>query len=255
MVTYEIPAVGALVIDAISRKRRGLMQALILAAGYGARLHNASAGSPKGLLTIGGRPILDRQIEMLHSFGISDICIVTGYKAILFESRYKANVCYRFNPFFNCSNNIISFMFARDWMMSDLVVLYADLIYEDKILEASIACPAAIGLSVDRATVAPGHALVTLQDNWVRNIDKALDPADADARFVGIAKFSRQGVADLLPEIERAARYGMIDQYYTIAIQSLLTQGYRVAPIDVTGRRWMEIDDPQDLARARLEWD
>jgi choline kinase len=58
----------------------------------------------------------------------------------------------------------------------------------------------------------------------------------------------------MLPEIESAAKAGKIDQYYIVGATSLMTRGYPVAPIDISGRRWLEIDVPEDLERAHREW-
>ncbi len=230
------------------------MKALILAAGYGSRLQSVSEALPKGLVRVGGRPLLDRQIDLLQARGVERICIVTGYEHALIEQRYGQRVDYRYNPFFRDANNMVSFLFARDWIDDDVIVLYADLLYAPEILDAACRSPARLGLLVDSSAIEPGHALVSIRDGLIRKIDRLLAPGEADARFIGIAKLTRQGVADLLPEIENAAKAGRIDQYYTVGMAQLMARGYPVTPIDVTGRRWLEIDSPADLIRARAEW-
>ena len=61
------------------------MKALILAAGLGTRLAPITNDRPKSLVPVNGKPILMKQIENLHENGITDITIVSGYKAEILE--------------------------------------------------------------------------------------------------------------------------------------------------------------------------
>ena len=54
-------------------------QAIILAAGEGQRLRPFTAGRPKVMLKVGGKPVLEYVIEALRDSGIRDIVIVSGY--------------------------------------------------------------------------------------------------------------------------------------------------------------------------------
>lgn len=53
--------------------------AVILAAGLSSRLAPISFEKPKGLLTVRGEVLIERQIRQLRAVGISDITIVVGY--------------------------------------------------------------------------------------------------------------------------------------------------------------------------------
>ncbi len=59
--------------------------AIILAAGTSSRFLPLSQEVPKGLLEVKGEVLVERQIRQLREAGIDDICIVTGYKASMFE--------------------------------------------------------------------------------------------------------------------------------------------------------------------------
>lgn len=230
------------------------MKALILAAGYGSRLGDATDGMPKGFIEIGGRPILDRQIEILESCGVTRVCLATGYRFEEFEKRYGSRVDYRYNPFWDKGNNMVSFLFARDWIDESFVCMYADLLYEPEIIKAALAATSDIALVVDRSAIEAGHALVTVESGSIRQVGTHVQPENAYARFIGVAKFSAQGARDLLPEVEAAAKAGQLDKYYVVGVQRLMDRGYPVEPVDISGKRWMEIDFPADLDRARREW-
>lgn len=55
------------------------MKAVIIAGGRGERLGSLIKDIPKPMIEIGGKPVLEHQIELLRSYGIKDIYILTGY--------------------------------------------------------------------------------------------------------------------------------------------------------------------------------
>lgn len=57
------------------------MKAVIMAGGQGTRLRSISEDLPKPMVPVLGKPILQYQIEGLRENGITDITIMTGYKA------------------------------------------------------------------------------------------------------------------------------------------------------------------------------
>ena len=56
------------------------MQAVILAGGKGTRLQDRLGGRPKPLIEVGGKPLLQRQIETLVEQNFSDILILVNHK-------------------------------------------------------------------------------------------------------------------------------------------------------------------------------
>lgn len=55
------------------------MKAFILAAGYGKRMRPLTDATPKPLLTVGGKPLIQYHLERLQQAGITDIVINTAY--------------------------------------------------------------------------------------------------------------------------------------------------------------------------------
>ena len=56
------------------------MKAIILAAGRGSRMGNLTDESPKCLVELRARPLLEWQLMAIREAGIDDIAIVNGYK-------------------------------------------------------------------------------------------------------------------------------------------------------------------------------
>ncbi|MGE0599157.1 MAG: NDP-sugar synthase [Dehalococcoidia bacterium] len=61
-------------------------QAVLLAAGRGVRLGALTEAFPKGMLDVGGEPIIHRIIGGLAAAGIADLTIVTGHYAEVLET-------------------------------------------------------------------------------------------------------------------------------------------------------------------------
>ena len=74
-----------------------MMKALILAAGLGTRLAPITDHCPKSMVPVNGKPILIKQIENLHQNGVTDITIVSGYKAEVLEREDTYGRTIRFN--------------------------------------------------------------------------------------------------------------------------------------------------------------
>lgn len=55
------------------------MRAVIMAGGKGTRIARIAGDVPKPMIRIGGKPILERQIDNLRACGLTDITLVVGY--------------------------------------------------------------------------------------------------------------------------------------------------------------------------------
>ena len=64
------------------------MDAIILAAGEGARLKGWTSDKPKGMITLGNAPILEHIVQGLSKSGIQKINMVVGYRKNLVMSYF-----------------------------------------------------------------------------------------------------------------------------------------------------------------------
>ncbi|MEM2282450.1 MAG: sugar phosphate nucleotidyltransferase [Candidatus Hadarchaeales archaeon] len=65
------------------------MKAVVLAAGLGTRMRPLTFTRPKFLLPVGGKPALDRVIELLREAGLKEIGMVVGYGREMIQERYQ----------------------------------------------------------------------------------------------------------------------------------------------------------------------
>ena len=100
--------------------------AVILAAGAATRFVPLSLEQPKGLYSVNGQRLIDRQIEQLLEAGITDITLILGYKQEMFYYlREKYGVKFIINPSFLVKNNIESLRLAKE-IMGDTYVCSSD---------------------------------------------------------------------------------------------------------------------------------
>ena len=64
------------------------MKAVVLAAGKGTRMRELTQEIPKPMLRVHGKPILEHILEGLRDAGISDVFIVTGFRADVVEDYF-----------------------------------------------------------------------------------------------------------------------------------------------------------------------
>ena len=104
-------------------------RAVFIAAGFGSRLVPITLNTPKPLIKVKGKRIIDTLIDACLDAGIDDIYIVRGYLSEQFDILLKKYPMIKFieNDLYNESNNISSGMKARH-LLQNSYVFEADLL-------------------------------------------------------------------------------------------------------------------------------
>lgn len=114
-------------IDALEPYRA--KKAIFIAAGFGSRLVPVTLNTPKPLVRVNGKRIIDSLLDACLDAGISEIYIVRGYLAEQFDQLLYKYPMIKFleNPSYNETNNISSAMVAR-YLLQNAYVLESDLV-------------------------------------------------------------------------------------------------------------------------------
>lgn len=114
-------------VDALEPYR--VKRAVFIAAGFGSRLVPITLNTPKPLVRVGGKRIIDSLLDAVVAAGIEEIYVVRGYLAEQFDVLLKKYPNIRFieNPAYNEANNISSLECAR-FLLDNAYVLEADLV-------------------------------------------------------------------------------------------------------------------------------
>ncbi|MDG1144058.1 MAG: phosphocholine cytidylyltransferase family protein, partial [Burkholderiales bacterium] len=122
------------------------MKSLILAAGEGVRLRPFTLDRPKCLVEVNGVSLLDRQLAVMRSEGISDITLIGGYQS----EKLKVKKLKTFvNKDFSQTNMVWSLFCADELLHGDVVVAYGDIVYSRGILRSLLASRADIAIAID----------------------------------------------------------------------------------------------------------
>lgn len=107
-------------------------RAVFIAAGFGTRLVPVTLNTPKPLVRVHGKRIIDGLIDACLEADINEIYIVRGYLAEQFDQLLYKYPMIKFleNPVYNESNNISSSMCAR-YLLSNAYVFEADLLIKN----------------------------------------------------------------------------------------------------------------------------
>lgn len=111
-------------------------RAIIMAAGKGTRMQPVTLTTPKPLIEVGGKRMIDTVIEGLHSHGIREIYIVVGYLKEKFQPLIQQypGVTLVENPYYETCNNISSLYVVRDKIENAIILDGDQIIYDRSIL-------------------------------------------------------------------------------------------------------------------------
>lgn len=104
-------------------------RAIFIAAGFGSRMVPITLNTPKPLVRVHGKRIIDTLLDAVLEAGVEDIYIVRGYLGEQFDQLLYKYPMIKFldNPVYNEANNISSSMIARN-LLSNAYVFEADLL-------------------------------------------------------------------------------------------------------------------------------
>jgi choline kinase len=249
------------------------MRAIILAGGRGSRLNEFTENLPKGMLPLAGKSILERQIETLRASGITDISIVRGYQGDMINF---PGITYYDNFDWMNTNMVASLFSAREKLKrnDDVLVLYADLLYEQKVIEAIKKSNVTIGVVADTdwkpywerrlgSFLEDSESFVIGDDNKLVSLGISNPPSeDMHARYVGMIFLSKHILPTVCTFYDTHARKSWNDKWYTSPsfrfcymtdfIQGLIDEYQNVSVIPIQ-RGWMEFDTNDDYKNA-MKW-
>lgn len=119
-------------------KTNKVKRAIIMAAGKGERLRPITLTTPKPLVTVNGKRMIDSVIDSLHCNGIYEIYIVVGYLKEQFnqlKDKYDG-ITIIDNPYYETCNNISSLYMAREHLENTIILDGDQIIYNDEILSS-----------------------------------------------------------------------------------------------------------------------
>lgn len=237
------------------------MKCVILAAGISKRLRPLTATTPKCLLNIGSKTLLQRLVENALKAGCTEFCVVTGFKATkirnLLRSRFpKRSFLEIQNERFASTNNMYSLSLAKEFVgRSAFLLLDSDIVFSGELLPYFNGFERYYNRLAVRVRGLHDEEEVKVKINrWdqILQIGKEVSLRETYGESIGIGLFSSTAVLRLFRIIEQRIKAGPGKrEFYEAAFQQLIDLGTRLWAVDISDFPCAEIDTHEDLDHAR----
>lgn len=237
------------------------MRGIVLAAGEGRRLRPLTERMPKALLPVAGtRSILELALANLHEMAVTDVAVVVGHAAVrieelapALEEAYEMDLQLVFNDRATVWNNAYSLWLAREVYEQGALLINGDTVHppdvERRLLDAD---GTDLRLAIDtKKSLGEEEMKVHLDgtDGLLR-INKQLDPATAAGEYIGVTCIPSAAGPALTASLRRTWERDP-SLYYEDGFQDVVDQGGRVATTGIGEVAWVEVDDHDDLVKAK----
>ena len=239
------------------------MNAVILAAGISSRLKPLTDNTPKCLLKLGDKTILELAIDNIIANNITDVIIVTGYlqeqiKDFVSAKYSQLQVTYIYNEVYQSTNNIYSLWLTKEYVRDDeLLLMDCDIIFDKNIIAILLSSGYEDCLALKKHNVQDEEIKVKADDNGrVLEIGKEVPLKDAIGESIGIEKFGSVFLHKLFTILDRKILIDkQVNQFYEAAFQELVENRTDIFIVDTGDNICMEIDTLADLEAARtIHW-
>ena len=227
-------------------------RAVFIAAGFGSRLVPITLNTPKPLVRVHGKRIIDTLIDACLEAGINEIYIVRGYLAEQFDQLLYKYPMIRFleNPGYNEANNIGSAMVARD-LMRNAYVFEADLLVSNpKIIKKYHYHSDVLGIWKERT------------DDWCLTVDKDGNVDEEKVgglncyQMVGIYYLNDPDGAKFAGHIEEAFNApGGKERYWETVLNQVYRGEYKIEVLPCKDEDIVEIDTFRELKAIDQTYD
>ena len=183
-------------------------RAVIIAAGFGARLVPITLNTPKPLVRVKGKRIIDTLLDAIVAAGIEEIVIVRGYLGEQFDQLLYCypNITFIENPLYNEANNISSILAAKS-LLENAYVFEADLFLSNpRLVRRYEYTSSFLGIPVKTSadwcfTVKKGKILSQVSDG--RAVAESLSEGVTLYQEVGISYWTAEDGRRIKDDVER----------------------------------------------------
>jgi len=232
------------------------VKAIILAAGRGHRMGEATNDKPKCLTVFNGRTLLDWQLLAMRKAGINDVAIVRGY---LDEKLEKFSSTFFENPRWAETNMVRSLLCAEDWLAEfPCVISYSDIFYGVDVVRKLSECSKDVVISYDPSWLAlwshrfedplsDAETFVLGDNGIVREIgNRTTSIADIEGQYMGLLKFTPVGWSKISNYLKTLTELQIDQLDMTSLLSSLIVNEIDVYAVPVESA-WGEVDSEHDL--------
>lgn len=221
------------------------VDAVLMAGGKGERLRPLTEKTPKPLLPVGNKAIIDHNIDQLISFGIKHISVTVNYLKEQLEEHFKEPrnevqvICVREPKFLGTLGSI---RFVEFFYNETILVMNSDVFtninYEDFYLHF-MEHDADMSVAAVPYSVSIPYGILDLEEK--RDIKGLIEKPTYDYYANAGIYLIKKSALDLIPQ----------DTFFnaTDLIEALIAQNKKVIRFPLNGT-WIDIGNPQEYKRA-----
>ena len=238
---------GLVAIEDLLREDEIALQAVVMAGGQGTRLHPLTADTPKPMLPVGDRPLMERIIEQLSGAGIREVSVTTHYLADKITSHFGDGSQFGVRLNYVPEDELLGTAGGLSLMPTPetpLLVINGDILTQvdfRAMLAFNREQRAALTMAVRLYEVTVPYGVVDVDGALVRGVKEK--PTFRHFVSAGIYLLD-PAVHGLIP---RNRRFDMPD-----LIRGVLDAGQRVASFPIW-EYWRDIGQPQDYLAAQAD--
>lgn len=213
-------------------------QAVILAAGSRKELE-----MPSGLLSIGDKILLNRNVDILKNNGIEKIVIISGYKKEKFVSWNKhQNLYFVENQEYKWTGSMASLACAQEIIDDDFLLIEDDILIEENAIAQVLKHPERDCVLITNESGSGDEAFVEIQEGHLYKISKDFHQLNRiDGEMIGISKVSYDVFEQML-EIFACNQNPYVNYEYLLLD---IARTYDIGYVKLQNVVWAEIDTKQ----------
>jgi UDP-N-acetylglucosamine diphosphorylase / glucose-1-phosphate thymidylyltransferase / UDP-N-acetylgalactosamine diphosphorylase / glucosamine-1-phosphate N-acetyltransferase / galactosamine-1-phosphate N-acetyltransferase len=233
------------------------MQAVLLAAGEGARLQPITETRPKHLISLGGKPLLEHCLDSLKANGITEALIVTHYMGDKIRNYFGDGSKFGFKLNYIEQTAVLgtgnAAALAESYVVGDFLLVYGDLLFSFEAVKNVLSQHRKGEISAVMAVVPvanpESYGIVELKDgSAIKGIVEKppREKAPSNIANAGLYVLSRD-VFDALRQVKRSVRG---EWELTDAVTLLAEKGKTVHAATLEKGDWFDLGKPWDLLDA-----
>lgn len=228
------------------------MKGVLLTAGEGTRMRPLTLTRPKTMLQVGGKPILQYNLEALRDAGIKDIIMVVGYKKEAIEDYFEDGSSFGVNIDYITQEKRLgtahAINSARDMIDDEFIVLNGDIIVDpelivDLIVKYESEETSSI-LMLTEVEDPSSFGVVEIENDIIKNIIEKPAPGEAPSNLInaGIYLFDKT-IFDAIDMTEKSERgeYEITDSLKIQMNENKIVRGLK------SNNKWIDVGRPWEL--------
>ena len=228
------------------------MKAVILTAGEGTRMRPLTITRPKTMLKVGGKPILQYNVEALRDAGVKDISMVVGYHENVIKKHFKDGSDFGVNITYLTQKERLGTAHAigkaSNIVDEEFIVLNGDIIVDPELINSLIGRynqgDASSILVLTKVEDPSSFGVVELDGDLITNIIEKPTPEEAPSNLInaGIYIFNPL-IFDAIEKTEKSPRgeYEITDSLLIQIRENRGVIGFK------SKNKWIDIGRPWEL--------